>query len=363
MPNSQSVSVLWKTLASVLDPSKLDKMADLILHLTGSEAVFLAQFSFPAPKGGVLGSAAYRALAVNRFDQESLRSLALQAGDDEPMTVDSSDSRIFVTRLIPENGPAIGVLALGFADHPTLPDLLEPLRSCLTQHVKLLSDHATLDARSRAWNQLPVATILSTLDGVVLDCNAVNKTTTGCKDCQADRWMIGQLIDFSPMTLDQIVQVIYRDGLWSGTVHIAKQPQLSVTATARLADLGSNQSILWCYDLLQANQSQGFPNSIRLGGLEINIDHRHVAFAGRALELTKSEFELLSRLVQADGQVVTTTSLLTGVYGSPLEHYRGSLRVHLANLRKKLVAANAPAELLQNIASVGYRFRKEALQQ
>jgi two-component system response regulator RegX3 len=92
------------------------------------------------------------------------------------------------------------------------------------------------------------------------------------------------------------------------------------------------------------------PAAIRVGPLSIDVRTRHVEFAGRPVELTPKEFDLLVHLASDPGAVCSRDRIIRDVWD---EHWWGStktLDVHVASLRKKLDAG-----LIETVRSVGYR--------
>ena len=67
-----------------------------------------------------------------------------------------------------------------------------------------------------------------------------------------------------------------------------------------------------------------------------------VAVAGEEVRLTPTEFGLLALLARNRGRLMTHRDLLTGVWGAGYEHDTQVLRVHIANLRRKLEPEGGP---------------------
>ena len=89
----------------------------------------------------------------------------------------------------------------------------------------------------------------------------------------------------------------------------------------------------------------------QIGDLVIDDGARTVVRAGQVLELTRTEYELLSVLAQHLGQVLTKTQLLTQVWG--FDAFDGNLvEVHLSALRRKL-ETHGP-RIVQTVRGVGY---------
>ena len=79
--------------------------------------------------------------------------------------------------------------------------------------------------------------------------------------------------------------------------------------------------------------------------------------AGEVLHLTPIEYKLLTHLAAQPDRVITHAHLLKAVWGpghSEDSHY---VRVHMANLRKKIESQPSMPRHLVTEAGVGYRFK------
>ena len=94
---------------------------------------------------------------------------------------------------------------------------------------------------------------------------------------------------------------------------------------------------------------------VRAGDVEIDLARRLVARAGREVHLTPTEYDLLRVLAQQAGRVITHGHLLRSVMGRGYEDATGTLRVHMASLRKKLEADPARPRLIVTEPGIGYR--------
>jgi two-component system KDP operon response regulator KdpE len=96
---------------------------------------------------------------------------------------------------------------------------------------------------------------------------------------------------------------------------------------------------------------------LRFGDITLDRALRTVTRAGEALHLTPIEYRLLQELANAPGRVLTHQHLLKAVWGPGHAEDVHYVRVHMANLRKKLEAdANRPQWLVTE-AGVGYRLK------
>ncbi len=96
------------------------------------------------------------------------------------------------------------------------------------------------------------------------------------------------------------------------------------------------------------------PELIEYGDLVLNLETYQAAIAGKPLDLTYMEYELLKFLSSHPGKVFTRETLLSRVWG--YEYYGGArtVDVHIRRLRAKL--GEGHAGLIQTVRSVGYRF-------
>jgi len=96
------------------------------------------------------------------------------------------------------------------------------------------------------------------------------------------------------------------------------------------------------------------PELIEYGALVLNLETYQAAIAGKPLDLTYMEYELLKFLATHPGKVFTREVLLSRVWG--YEYYGGArtVDVHIRRLRAKL--GEEHAGLIQTVRSVGYRF-------
>jgi two-component system, OmpR family, KDP operon response regulator KdpE len=96
---------------------------------------------------------------------------------------------------------------------------------------------------------------------------------------------------------------------------------------------------------------------LRFGDVAVDRALRTVTRAGEELHLTPIEYRLLQELANAPGRVLTHQHLLKAVWGPGHAEDVHYVRVHMANLRKKIEAdANRPQWLVTE-AGVGYRLK------
>jgi DNA-binding response OmpR family regulator len=93
--------------------------------------------------------------------------------------------------------------------------------------------------------------------------------------------------------------------------------------------------------------------TLRLGPLTMNAETYQVFVAGRLLDLTYKEFELLRFLIQRPGRVFTRTELLSEVWGYDFYGGTRTVDVHVRRLRAKLGPESEA--LIQTVRGVGYR--------
>jgi len=95
---------------------------------------------------------------------------------------------------------------------------------------------------------------------------------------------------------------------------------------------------------------------LRFGDVVVDLARHRVERAGQALHLTPIEYRLLTHLAAQPDRVITHRTLLKTLWGPSHTDDTHYVRVHMANLRKKLEADASQPRHLVTEAGVGYRF-------
>ena len=99
------------------------------------------------------------------------------------------------------------------------------------------------------------------------------------------------------------------------------------------------------------------PDILRVGDLELDRAGRTVRRAGRAIDLTKTEFDLLELLAHNAGIVLSRDVIYERVWGFDFETGSKSLDVYIGYLRRKL-EADGCERLVHTVRGVGYVVRR-----
>jgi len=94
---------------------------------------------------------------------------------------------------------------------------------------------------------------------------------------------------------------------------------------------------------------------VSVGTLTVDPRSRRVTVAGRPVELSPKEFDLLAYLAARAGTVVPKRELLAEVWQLPYGGSDKTLDVHLSWLRRKLGESGSEPRLLQTVRGVGVR--------
>jgi two-component system OmpR family response regulator len=110
--------------------------------------------------------------------------------------------------------------------------------------------------------------------------------------------------------------------------------------------------------LLRRGQGTATATRLKVADLEIDLLGRTVLRAGRRIELTTKEFQLLEFLARRQGQVVTRTMLLEGVWDLHFDPQTNVIDVHMSRLRNA-VDRDFPRPLIHTVRGAGYVLRDE----
>ena len=98
---------------------------------------------------------------------------------------------------------------------------------------------------------------------------------------------------------------------------------------------------------------------LRFGSLDIDRDARIVSLAGKEVDLTSYQFDLLLAVAERAGRVLTRDQIMEAVRGRELEAFDRSIDVHMGRIRAAIeVDAKDPKRIL-TVRGVGYVFAKQ----
>ncbi len=107
---------------------------------------------------------------------------------------------------------------------------------------------------------------------------------------------------------------------------------------------------------LEQNNGPQAKTAFILGSLQVDVSRHLVTVKGKRVELTATEFKLLTLLIQRAGHVQSRDQLLRDVWEYETHIDTRTVDTHVRRLREKLGPA---AKHLDTVRGVGYRFSAE----
>jgi len=95
---------------------------------------------------------------------------------------------------------------------------------------------------------------------------------------------------------------------------------------------------------------------VRVGEITLDIPRMRATVEGRPVELTPTEFQLVTTMAREPGRVFTRAQLLDAVHGVAFESYERAIDAHVKNIRHKLEPDPGNPRYLLTVYGVGYRF-------
>jgi DNA-binding response OmpR family regulator len=95
---------------------------------------------------------------------------------------------------------------------------------------------------------------------------------------------------------------------------------------------------------------------VTAGELTLDLPRMRAELAGRQVDLTPTEFQLLATLAAQPGRIFTRSQLLDTVHGVAFESYERAIDTHIKNIRRKLEPDPRLPRYLLTVYGVGYRF-------
>jgi DNA-binding response OmpR family regulator len=101
------------------------------------------------------------------------------------------------------------------------------------------------------------------------------------------------------------------------------------------------------------------PDVLRVGEVILDRAARVVKVNEDRIDLTPSEFEILSTLMTSPGRAFSRLDLLEQTTGDAYEGYERTVDVHIRNLRTKIEPDASNPRYIQTVYGMGYRFASE----
>lgn len=111
--------------------------------------------------------------------------------------------------------------------------------------------------------------------------------------------------------------------------------------------------------LRRAEPGTGAAQVLRAGDLVVDLHAHRALRQDQELDLTPTEFNLLSAMVEQPGRVFNRLQLLEISQGAAYEGYERTIDAHIKNLRAKLEPDPKNPRYIETVFGIGYRFIKE----
>ena len=96
-------------------------------------------------------------------------------------------------------------------------------------------------------------------------------------------------------------------------------------------------------------------NQIQIDELKIDLDRHQVFSNGSVIDLTATEFKILSLFAHSPGRVFTRSILMDAVWGQEYYGIERTMDTHVSRLRRKL---GQFGERIETVHGVGYRLKE-----
>ena len=206
---------------------------------------------------------------------------------------------------------------------------------------RLVGDGVTglAEAEGGRWDLLILDLMLPRLDGLQI-CKRLRSRGEG--------YLPILMLTAKSSELDRVL------GLELGADDYLTKPFSMLELAARV------KAILRRQEHFEAAASAPAATLIEAGELRIDLDRHEVQVAGKPVDLTAKEFELLVHFARAPGRVFTRAQLLDQVWGYTHSGYEHTVNSHINRLRNKIERDPAQPAHIQTVWGVGYRFASPA---
>jgi DNA-binding response OmpR family regulator len=145
-------------------------------------------------------------------------------------------------------------------------------------------------------------------------------------------------------------------GLETGADDYVVKPCSINELLARVKALFRRVEMLGGGEAAAGGAAAGSAGPIAVGELTIDPGRRSATMAGRPLDLTAKEFDLLAHFARHPGRVFTRAELLHQVWGYGHQGYEHTVNTHINRLRAKVEADPSEPRYILTVWGVGYKF-------
>lgn len=111
--------------------------------------------------------------------------------------------------------------------------------------------------------------------------------------------------------------------------------------------------------LRRAGEREPAAKVLKAADIVLDRDSRTVQVGERFVDLTPSEFDILTALMSYPGRVYSRLDLLDIIQGVRYEGYERTIDTHIKNLRGKIEDDPRAPKYIETVYGVGYRFKRE----
>ena len=109
--------------------------------------------------------------------------------------------------------------------------------------------------------------------------------------------------------------------------------------------------------LRRAGKAQTIAKLLQVADIILDRDSHSVTVAGKSVDLTPSEFDLLTALMSSPGRVFSRLDLLDILQGVRYEGYERTIDTHVKNLRAKIELGQNATHYIETVYGAGYRIK------
>ena len=117
------------------------------------------------------------------------------------------------------------------------------------------------------------------------------------------------------------------------------------------------KAVLRRYEAVQGVSLDGGDTVISVDDLKMNVERHEVTVAGKQVDFTLKEFELLKYLLEHRGHVFSRDQLLNNIWGIDYAGETRTVDVHIRHIRQKLSDGKNEEHYIETIRGKGYKAR------
>jgi len=110
----------------------------------------------------------------------------------------------------------------------------------------------------------------------------------------------------------------------------------------------------------RGGKTESMSKTVVYGAISVDLEKRICTVAGKPIEMTTAQLDILTFIMRYPGRVWSRLELLQASSGTAFEGYERTIDAHIKNIRKALGDDSENPQFIETVRGAGYRFMEQS---